>query len=197
MCFMAAEYEWKFSASRETLESLQKVYPGGKVLTMETTYYDTPSGALSARRYTLRRRYENGESVCTLKIPAPQGGRWEFEINAPDIRSAIPLLCQAGAPESLPQLIGEGIRPICGAKFTRQAIMLSTKDGTAELALDAGILTGGGRELPLFEVELEHKTGSLENTRLLALEIAQSFHLEAQPLSKFRRALGLYRGENV
>ena len=57
---MGVEYEWKFSAEPELLSAIGKAYPGNQAtFQMETTYYDTPSGALSARHYTLRRRMEN------------------------------------------------------------------------------------------------------------------------------------------
>ena len=68
---MAIEYEWKFQATPHTLEAIQGAFDGNAVtISMETTYYDTPSGALSARHYTLRKRLENGLCVCTLKTPA-------------------------------------------------------------------------------------------------------------------------------
>ena len=76
---MGLEYEKKYRASRETLDLVDNAliepsYP----LEMETTYYDTPDGALSARRITLRRRFENGISVCTLKTPGTGGSCGEI-----------------------------------------------------------------------------------------------------------------------
>ena len=68
---MAIEYELKFQATPQQLAQIDRAFQEeGQTLSMETTYYDTPSGALSARHYTLRTRLENGVSVCTLKTPA-------------------------------------------------------------------------------------------------------------------------------
>ena len=49
---------------------------------METTYYDTPSRALSTRKWMLRRRCENGSSVVCVKVPLEDHLRGEWEIAA-------------------------------------------------------------------------------------------------------------------
>ena len=162
---------------------------------MHTTYYDTPSGALSARFYTLRRRLENGISVCTLKAPAQGGGRGEWELEHPDIETAIEKLCKLGAPADLPALTAEGIVAVCGAKFTRTACLVTLPECTVEVALDAGILYGGSREIPLCEVEVELKEGSREACVLYAKLLAARYGLAPEEGSKFRRALALYQGE--
>lgn len=57
---MAIEYERKFRATPELLQQLDAVTNGPRTqLQMHTTYYDTPTGQLSARHYTLRTRLEN------------------------------------------------------------------------------------------------------------------------------------------
>ena len=192
---VAIEYELKFRASAAVLEQLQQLYAQNAMrYEMETTYYDTPSGALSARYYTLRRRMENDLSVCTLKCPAPDG-RLELETQCGNIEEALPQLYQMGAPEELPQLVQEGLIPVCGAKFTRLAATLTPAECTVELALDQGVLTGGSQTVPLCEVEVELKSGSKDAATLFALELAQKYGLCLENRSKFRRALALYKGE--
>ena len=66
---MAKEFEVKYRVSPETFSRLEADFGPFREITMETTYYDTPDKILSARRWTLRRRMENGVSVCTLKTP--------------------------------------------------------------------------------------------------------------------------------
>ena len=67
---MGAEYERKFAAKPEDLAAIAAAYPGNyETICMQTVYYDTPSRALSGRHYTLRRRQENGISICTVKAP--------------------------------------------------------------------------------------------------------------------------------
>ena len=189
---MGIEYELKFRATPKNQAQLRRELPGQEQqLTMETTYYDTPDRALSRQYCTLRRRLENGVSVCTLKTPAGSLGRQEFELEAPDIRDALP---QLSALSGIP-LEGLTITPVCGAKFTRIAKTVVTPECTVEIALDQGVLIGGGRELPLCEVEVELKSGDVRYCDLFAKTLAARFGLKQEPKSKFRRALALYRGE--
>lgn len=192
---MATEYEWKFCTTPAQLAAIAAVFPeDGIKIAMETTYYDTPTGALSARRYTLRQRLENKESVCTLKTPAGNA-RSEFEVRCEDIHEAVAEFPGLGCPTDFLQLVQEGIAPICGAKFTRIAKTIVMPDGTVELALDEGILIGGGREIPLCEVEVELKSGDGRFCDIFAKTLATRFALKQETKSKFRRALALYRGE--
>ncbi len=194
---MGIEYELKFQADAAALAGILAEYSqyGQTHYQMQTTYYDTPSGALSARHYTLRRRMENQLSVCTLKTPAANQGRNEIEIECGSIEEAIPILCRSGAPEDFGSLTQEGVIPVCGAEFHRIAILLEQPGCRVELALDSGILTGGGKTVPLCEVEVELKGGNPLAADLFALELAQKHRLAPQTRSKFRRALALYRGE--
>ena len=193
---MAIEYEFKFQATPRILEQLRAAIGGEEQhFDMHTTYYDTPSKTLSARWYTLRRRMENQDSVCTLKTPTGGHGRKEFEVSCSNIQDAIPMLCKLGAPEALPQLVAEGLLEVCGARFHRIAKIQAQPDCVIELALDQGVLTGGGKEIPLCEVEVELKSGSPEGAKQYALTLAALYGLKPESKSKFRRALSLYEGE--
>lgn len=191
---MGLEFELKFSASEETqaaiFAAMEKDCPFS-ALKMETTYYDTPNRSLSARHYTLRRRMENGESVCTIKTPAGALGRGEWEVAAETIEAAIPELCKLGCPKDLLLLTADGVQPVCGARFTRRCCTIQAEDCTLELALDSGVLLGGGREAPLREVEVELKSGSREAAITFANLLAKKYALQPMKKSKFRRALDL------
>ena len=191
---MATEYELKFKATEEILSAIDGAFPGGTVMQMETAYYDTPTGAMSRRRYTLRRRLENGISVCTLKTPAGNA-RGEWEVQCGDIAAALPKLIAAGAPAELEDLTKEGLVHICGAKFTRLAKAIICPECTVEIALDKGVLLGGGQTEPLCEAEVELKDGETAACDAFAKELAERFGLIAEKKSKFARALALYRGE--
>lgn len=192
---MGVELEMKYKANEAALQAIEEAFPQpGITLQMHTVYYDTPDGTLSARRYTLRKRLENGVSVCTLKTPARQG-RNEWEVVCDSIEAAIPELCKLGGPEELLALTAKGVAPICGARFTRVAKVITLADATIELALDRGVLTGGGKEIPLCEVEIELKTGSDAAVQVLANQIAAEFGLTEEPRSKFQRASALAKGE--
>ncbi len=188
---MGRELELKYRATSAQQAALLAAFSGFHTITMETTYFDTPQGALASRNVTLRLRKENDDCVCTLKTPLPDGSRGEWECQARDIYEGLDMLRSLGAPAALCDLAKAGVVIVCGAKFTRQAADLPTADGLAELAIDSGVLLGGGKEIPLCEVELEYKSGSDQATLALAAAIAAKFDLTPEPKSKFSRALAL------
>ena len=193
---ISIEFELKFRTAPETLQALRQAIPGEEtVFTMQTTYYDTLDGALSRLHCTLRCRKENERSVCTLKMPAEGGGRREYEVDAMDIECALPELCKLSGFNDLTKLTANGVVPVCGARFTRVAKLLQPEGCTVEMALDSGVLTGGGKELPLCEVEFEQKGGSREAVRTFAASLAGLFGLTPESRSKFARALSLAQGE--
>lgn len=193
---MGIEYELKFRAEESVLSQVQQDFPGTyTTLKMQTVYYDTPSGALSGRYFTLRRRLENGRPICTLKAPAPGGARGEWETPCDDIFQAIPALCKLGAPKELPALVSEGLLPVCGAEFTRRCLTLSFQESVLELALDTGFLFGGDAKVPLCEVEVELKSGDVSAANAFSALLQRKYGLQREDRSKFSRARDLYLGE--
>ena len=77
---MGKEFELKYTATPEILAAVRQELDGIMEISMETTYYDTFDKDLSARHMTLRRRFENGLSVCTLKAPDGANRRKEWEV---------------------------------------------------------------------------------------------------------------------
>lgn len=188
---MGREFELKYRAKPEDLQILEARFPHLEPITMQTTYYDTPGGELGDLHWTLRRRMENGKSVCTLKTPAEGFGRNEWETDCLRIEDAIVPLCSLGAPRRLLALTAGGILESCGARFTRLAGIIEAPGATVELALDRGVLTGGGKELPFAEVEVELKAGSEEAALRFAKDLARELNLKAEPKSKVARARAL------
>ena len=192
---MAQEIERKFVCSQETFELLKQDFPGGTPIEMETTYYDTFDGKLNTRHWTLRRRFENGVSVCTLKTPTVDGERNEWEIECGSIMQAIPKLHELGAPLELMILTVSGLQEVCAAKFTRIALRLAVEGGAVELALDEGKLLGGGREAPIREVEVELKEGEKEIVDAFVTTLREKYELIPEAKSKYKRAMALAMGK--
>ena len=192
---MGIEFELKYAATAENLDLLKDRYPDLRLIAMETTYYDNENGDFSRLKWTFRRRMENEKSVCTLKTPAKGLGRAEFEVACGDLLEAVPLLLAQGAPEELAQMVANGIAPSCGAKFTRLAGLLELPGCTAELALDEGVLLGGGKELPFREVEVELKEGSEAAVIAFAEALAAELGLKPEHRSKVARARALANAE--
>lgn len=188
---MGREFELKYRATPEQIDAVRAEYGDFEAISMETTYYDNPAGDLSRLRWTLRRRMENGRSVCTLKTPLPDGSRGEWETENDSIEDAVLELCKLGASRQLLLLTAQGVTPSCGARFTRLAKLLEMNGCTVELALDQGVLLGGGNALPFAEVEVEYKSGSEEAAAAFALALARRFQLIPEPRSKIARAQAL------
>ena len=188
---MGREFELKYQATPEILASIRKKFGNFSRISMETTYYDTADLALRQRKWTLRQRMENGKSVCTVKTPLPDGSRGEWEVESPDLSSGAARLCDMGAPREIADYVNQGVAPFCGAKFTRLARTMALPGGSVELALDEGVLLGGGRELPFAEVEVELKSGEDSVASAFAGKLAAEFDLIEQPKSKLARAMAL------
>lgn len=193
---MGREFELKYHAEPEQMEAIREKYGSFHTLEMKTVYYDTPSGKLKNRRWTLRRRMENGEPVCTVKTAPENGGRGEWETVCPDIESAVPILIEMGAPAELAELASEGLMEICGVRFVRLAAQLPAGDGLVELALDRGEFLSEKRNRPFAEVEVELKQGMDQDALNFAETLAAEFHLTPEPKSKFKRALELAAESN-
>ena len=192
---MGREFELKYRATEEILKAVEEKFGGFAPISMETTYYDTADGALAARRITLRRRMENAVSVCTVKTPLPDGGRGEWEVCWQEPATMAAELCAAGAPEELLELTKDGIVSVCGAKFTRLAKTVAAEGCQVEIALDQGILTGGGREEALCELEVELKSGDDAAAEAFAQALAAEFGLQPEERSKFKRAQALAKAK--
>lgn len=193
---MGTEFELKFRATPDVLQAIADGLSGPQQrFSMETTYYDNAAGQLSHRFWTLRRRLENGVSVCTLKTPSPDGGRGEFELQCDRIEDAIPALCKLSELPELLTLTATGVVAVCGAKFERLATTVTLPECTVEVALDQGSLFGNNRQIPLCEVEVELKSGSRNGMIAYAKALAFAYRLEPEQGSKFRRALALAKGE--
>ena len=186
---MSREFELKYRCDSQALSAIRDAYGDFAPIAMETTYYDTEDLKLAFHHWTLRKRLENGVAVCTFKSPGENGGRNEWEVECDSILPGIMALCQKGAPWELMRATAGGVRPFCGAKFTRLAKELTLEDGTqVELALDEGILTGGANQQRFAEVEVELKEGSEDSAVLFARLLAAQYALTPEPEAKVVRA---------
>ena len=192
---MGREFELKFAATQADHEALRLRYRHLSPITMETTYYDTPAGDIRRLRWTLRRRKENGVSVCALKTPGEGFGHGEWEFCCEQIEKAVGPMLGKGAPKELYGFLQAGFVPVCGARFTRLAGLIDAPGCTVELALDEGVLLGGGKEQPLCEIEVELKAGSEDAAAAFAMQLAQEYGLRPETRSKIARAMALINAE--
>ena len=194
---MGREFELKYRATMEQIDAIRTFYGDFESISMETTYYDTPAGDFSRLRWTLRRRLENGRSVCTLKVPLSDGSRGEWETEMASIEEGVEELYNLSGNERFRELCSAGVVPTCGARFTRLAKLLAPEGATVELALDEGFLLGGGRKQLFAEVEVEYKSGSEEAAAAFAGELAETYALIPEPRSKIARAQALLQTQET
>ena len=204
---MEVEYKWDLTdagglAALDAAEKLSPYIRGSKDIAMHATYYDTVDGDVLALRGGLRRREENGLNVCSLKLEVEvsdgKATREEYEVACDDIRQALELLPEAGAPRDVCEMLaGKELKVNCETEFDRRAFSLAVgAQGAAdafeaELAFDEGVLRHDGREQEFREMELEHKDGSLDAFNAFALDIQDTARLTPQPLSKLARAMSV------
>ena len=189
---MGREFELKYTASPETLAEICRLWEDWENISMATTYFDTKDGLLSAQNCTLRARLENGISVCTMKTPTVGFGRGEWDKKAPWCEETVAELFAKAGKEPI---AFANLQEVCGARFTRRAKTLELPGCVVEIALDEGILLGGGKEIPLYELEVEVKAGDENAAVIWANRLAARFGLTAEHKSKFRRASMLAKGE--
>lgn len=205
---MATEIEMKLSVpSHEVMDQIlqdpqltQYMRDEPETRHMRSTYYDTEDGALCARRWTLRLRDEGGTPVVAMKTPNANAGtglytRHEWQCRAARPEEAVPRLVEQGAPAALMQLTqGKRLEAICRAEFDRRSTCLYLPDGVRiEMAADEGVLSGGGNEQPLRELELELLFGESEALPPISRRLIETYGLTEEPQSKFQRAIALCR----
>ncbi|MBR6376490.1 MAG: CYTH domain-containing protein [Oscillospiraceae bacterium] len=199
---MGTELEWKYAVPDPSLldrvlaweEVRSRMVEEPRRYHMRTDYYDAPDRRFSRHKITIRRRMENERSVVCVKAPLPEGSdphlRGEWELEAEDLRSALPRLVNLGAPGAILEPVC--LQRLCGADFLRRAVLLRFADGSAaELALDCGSLFGPTESAPLCELELELKEGAPGAALAFAEALAERFSLRLEPLGKFTRASAL------
>lgn len=166
------------------------------------TYYDTPRRELLANRLAFRARFANGRWRAGIKgNGAVVDGvsireEWEQEFSGPLERfgdlppGVVRERILAITPPHTP------LTPLMVTAIQRQVVLLTLPDlegGScrAELALDAGTVAAGGREVAIWEVEVEALEERFEPVRHFAAALQQRHPLTPAHHSKFTLGLAL------
>ena len=167
---------------------------------MLSRYYDTTSGSLSARRWTLRLRLEGDKSVVACKtasvdVVAGLFSRGEWQVYADDVVDGARMLVGEGAPpELLEEIIRDGVVERCTIEFDRRAVQLKLPSGViVDMSVDKGVIKAGNRQSPLHELELELLFGRPEDLQPISELLVEKYRLKPERLSKYARALELER----
>lgn len=188
---MATELEIKLTLSEqrqaEALSWLlaQPEASEGPRKVLMNRYYDTPDAALNHARAALRTRQAGGRYIQTLKTRgefvdgAHRREEWEWDLAGPELD--LSLLEQTPLHG---QIDLTALDIAFETNFQRQVVMLESGSSVIEVAVDCGEILGGGRSLPLHEVEFELKAGEPEDLMLWARELAREVPVFLNLVSK-------------
>lgn len=182
---------------RHAINAIAGSKPSGK--TLVTTYFDTPSHALLAKRAALRVRQSGKDYVQTLKNEGElefgmrKRGEWEMPVTS---LSPDPSLFVADDARALLSGVdGAALKPLFTTAFKRQAWHVVRNASEIEIALDQGSLTAGDLEKPIDELELELKRGVAADLMRLAEMLAEEISFRLGFQSKAANGYALATGD--
>lgn len=193
---MGSEIELKYSApcgfSKEDLFSLPEIAPFcGEVseIFMKTEYLDTKDETAKKHGITLRRRYENGESVLYAKSGKLRMSelsiRGEWSVSSDDLTTAAEQLLAVGAPTEA--LVGLSLTVVGKVEFKRYEAKVELPGAISfMLSFDEGMFGG---KVPFSEVELELLAGSEDELLRFGRELSVKYDLSPEERSKYARAI--------
>ena len=156
-----------------------------------TTYFEDDKQDLARNGFELRIRTEGAHHVQTLKSGHGfERGEWETSVEAaaPSAES----LKRTPAAKFTKRL--NKLRPLFCLDVDRRIWSVERGGATTEVALDVGEISANNRHEPIYEAELELKSGSPEMLFDLAMEIAGEAEAPLSFVSKGTRGYRLARG---
>ncbi|WP_072310279.1 inorganic triphosphatase [Hafnia alvei] len=201
---MNVEIELKFIATPEVAEQLsQRLAPWPNVHTaaqkLTNIYYETADNTLRSYDMGLRIRGYGDRYEMTLKTAGKTVGglhqRPEFNVDLKSAELDIHLLPAEVWPEGCDlQALQAALSPVFSTHFAREKWVVTYRSSEIEVALDQGEVKAGELSEPLYEIELELKSGSREDLLSFAQELATEGGLRLGSLSKAARGYHLAKG---
>jgi len=198
----ADEIELKFAVAPEALRRLRRHPLFASVPAsrrgVTSTYFDTPDLDLRRRGLALRLRKEGRHHIQTLKpcgamsTADPRRREWRSPV-----AGAAPDLSRVGADDQLAGIDGAMLQPVFISRIRRTTWLLRLDgDARIEVACDQGAIeTPDGRSLPVSELELELKEGSVRTLFATARALNEREPLHIETRSKAERGYGLIAGD--
>ena len=199
------ETEVKFATTPEGLEQafISPQLGGGlasRTRSLRSVYFDTPQCELHLQGVTLRVRKSAGASpVMTVKMLANRDAgpfqRREIEVRmvglTPDLK-----FFDADLTKHLLRITGgKTLEAQFETRVKRRTRQLDIDGAAIEVAFDAGmIVTPGGAELPICEIELELKSGEARALYEFAARAAASLPFRLDAVAKSERGFRLKNG---
>lgn len=163
-------------------------------IVMKAIYYDTEDGFYRDNKIAYRVRQENDCFVATYKEGKinTEGVFERIEVNK-IVDSLEPDISVFAGEQIVWNKIKESktkkFIPMIITDFVRVCIVIPWRKSLIEIALDEGFVQGGKHKAPICEVELELKSGNIEDLLSLKENLIEKFSLKISLISKYKRGL--------
>ncbi|MDP2247769.1 MAG: CYTH domain-containing protein [Nitrosomonadales bacterium] len=168
-------------------------------------YYDTPTLQLMRAAISLRIRHMSGKWYQSVKTTgtavAGLHSRLEWEDILKQGKPDFMKISQIDVPEIASLFANQAMQnllaPIFNTEVKRTEWQLKLRHSSLELALDVGHVVINGKKLAdICELEIELKSGSMEDIHTLATQLQQRFALDGENTSKAQLGYVLYQDLN-
>lgn len=161
---------------------------------MKAIYYDTEDNFYQKHKIAYRVRCENDCIVATYKSgKVNSDGLFErVEINKKVTKLDADISVFADVDEVwnlIKETKDKKFMPIVITDFVRECMEINWLNSRVEIALDLGFVQGNKRKSPICEVEIELKSGRIEDLLSLKNELSEKFSLELSTVSKYKKGL--------
>jgi triphosphatase len=164
------EFELKLRVDPDNLASIRRSswwreLRQGRRQNLHSVYFDTPDRRLRDLSISLRTRTDGNAIVQTIKMAdngSANPSRREWETLVPDAVPDPSLAIDPALPRAFRKLTAANLQPLFDVKLKRDTRWLESDEATIELSLDEGAVTSGEQHAAVHEIELELKSGSIE-----------------------------------
>lgn len=166
---------------------------------MKAVYMDTMDNDLAKKKIAFRIREEDKSAFATIKTQGisdngfSQRKEWNADItNSPKKASITDMLANTEADEDIKEYLGSKVlEEKITTQFLRKITFIRYDRSLFEIALDEGmIITNRGQEI-ICELEVELLEGSEDCLKKFGQVLADKYHLEPEPMSKYARGIRL------
>jgi inorganic triphosphatase YgiF len=208
---MGMEHEIKLALPTDQIGAatqwfIQRAGGAGRTITLENSYFDTPSLTLARAKSAVRvRRTPDGWLQTYKTVGTSSGGlhsrhEWEMPVkgSALEIDALLEACDDEPSKEALRSARDELIH-LFSTNFSRTIWHVSVDGADIEAAIDQGEVlaevNGEQRRAPICEVELELKHGDAKALNTLSAELGKAVHgLRPDDVSKAQRGYRLREG---